>query len=295
MAEPQPTFAAASGPATGDLFGATFLFSLIVHAVIILGVTFTIAKPAPRLPTLDVTLVNTANRERPKHADFLAQADNSGGGNSDRARRPSQPVSGLLPIPTNGVAPRAVEAGGSPPNPTETIHRITTTAPGKFTVHVDHSHPERDAKAPTPSKADHRRQLTMARLAAEIRAQSEAYAKRPHKKFISANTREYAYAAYMDAWARRVERVGTLHFPAVARIGKPAGNLVLTVGINRNGTIHDIAVIDSSGIPALDKAAIDIVRMAGPFPPIPHTDQPVDQLYITRTYQFLRGGQLKTR
>jgi protein TonB len=280
-------------PGSADLLGATLLFSLVLHGVLILGIGFEIGKPKPQLPTLDVTLVNTANREAPDHADFLAQADNAGGGDSDRARRPSQPVSGLLPTAADGLAPRPLEAAAPAPS-MPSLRRVTTTAAVDRQVSSDvqqRAQPQHDVQR---TDTELKRRLEMARLAAEIRADSQAYAKRPHKKFISANTREYAYAAYMRAWARRVERVGTLNFPDAARRGQLAGNLILTVALNRDGSIKSVDVIESSGRKLLDDAAIRIVRLAAPFPPIPKTGERVDELYITRTYQFLRGGTLQT-
>jgi protein TonB len=287
------TATAPAAPGSADLLGATLLFSLVLHGVLILGIGFEIGKPKPQLPTLDVTLVNTANRQAPDHADFLAQANNAGGGDSDRARRPSQPVSGLLPTAADGLAARPLDAAAPLPS-TPSLRRITTTASVERRVASDvqqRAQPQREVQR----NADEvKRRMEMARLAAEIRADSQAYAKRPHKKFISANTREYAYAAYMRAWARRVERVGTLNFPDAARRGKLSGNLILTVALNRDGSIKGVDVIESSGRKLLDDAAIRIVRLAAPFPPIPKTGEHVDELYITRTYQFLRGGTLQT-
>lgn len=286
--------ATAPTPASSELLSATFVFSLILHGVLILGVTFAIARPRPHLPTLDVTLVHTANRQAPEQADFLAQADNAGGGNRDKAHLPSQPVSGLLPTATHGLTPRPLSPSAPAPSPASGPHRVTTTATATFAVRSQDDRKQHDAHPRPQARADLARRTEMARLAAEIDAASEAYAKRPRKKFISANTREYAYAAYMRAWARKVERVGTLNFPDAARTGRLNGNLILTVGLNRDGSIHSIDVIQSSGRKVLDDAAIRIVRMAAPFPPIPHTKEKVDELYITRTYQFLRGGRLRT-
>ena len=69
-------------------FGVALLFSLMLHGILILGIGFQFAKPAPSVPTLDVTLINTSNAQAPRRADFLAQANNAGGGNSDKAHRP---------------------------------------------------------------------------------------------------------------------------------------------------------------------------------------------------------------
>ncbi len=134
----------------------------------------------------------------------------------------------------------------------------------------------------------------IAQLAAELRAQNEALARRPKKKFISANTKEYAYASYMRGWSDRVQRVGNLNYPEVAREQKLYGDLLLTVGLSRNGSIHSITVIKSSGQPVLDAAAERIVRLAGPFPALP-ADASVDELYITRTWQFLPGDVLRNK
>ena len=139
------------------------------------------------------------------------------------------------------------------------------------------------------------RSMEMARLAAEIDRQSEAYAKRPKRKFISANTQEYAYAAYMRAWVARVERIGNLNFPDEARQRKLAGNLVMTVAVRRDGSIERIDVIQPSGYPVLDAAAQEIVRLSEPFAPLPKTVDDVDILHITRTWQFLPGGVLRNQ
>jgi len=138
------------------------------------------------------------------------------------------------------------------------------------------------------------KKLEMARLAEEVQRESSAYAKRPKKKFISANTKEYEYAAYMAAWVARVERIGNLNYPDEARRDQLHGQLVLTVAINRDGSIKSTDVIQPSGHKLLDDAAIRIVRLAAPFPPFPAGEK-VDELYITRTWQFLPGDVLRNR
>ena len=57
-----------------DLFGATLLFSLLLHGVVILGITFDAEKPKPSVPTLDVTLVDIANQEPPDKAEENGEA-----------------------------------------------------------------------------------------------------------------------------------------------------------------------------------------------------------------------------
>ena len=134
------------------------------------------------------------------------------------------------------------------------------------------------------------RDVGMARLAAEIHLRSELYAKRPKRKFVSASTREYAYANYLRAWVDRAERVGNLNYPDEARRKRLAGQLVISVAARRDGSVEGSRIIQSSGIPLLDSTALRIVQLSVPFPPLPKTDENIDILHVTRTWQFLAGG-----
>ena len=274
--------------------GATLLFSLLLHGVLLLGITFHFAKPHPSLPTLDVTLLNVANQQAPDQADFLAQANNSGGGQSDRAARPSQLFSGALPRPDPGTAPQPVQAGSPPPRDATPSRMVTTRGATDLRVASDTAQTKVEAQDDAAPTIDPQLQQQIAQLAAERRNQIEALAKRPKKKFISANTKEYVYASYMRGWSDRVQRVGNLNYPEEARRRKLYGDLLLTVGLRRDGSIKSITVIRGSGQPLLDAAAERIVRLAAPFPPLP-VDAKVDELYITRTWQFLPGDVLRSK
>ena len=276
-----------------DLFGATLLFSLLLHGVVILGITFDAEKPKPSVPTLDVTLVDVANQEQPDKADFLAQASNSGGGDQDKAARPSEPVSGPLPTPNQGLTAQPKEAQAPAPTERTPAQLLTTSGETGFAVDTTKEQVEQKERPVPISDEDVQRKLEMAKLSAEVREQSQAYAKRPKKKFISSNTREYVYAAYMKGWVGRVERVGNLNYPDEARRQGVYGELVLTVSLNRDGTIKSMDVIKSSGHKLLDDAAQRIVRLAAPFPALPPDKTRVDELYITRTWQFLPGNVLR--
>ena len=277
-----------------DLIGATLLLSLLLHGVLLLGITFHFAKPHPDLPTLDVALVNVANREVPDKADFLAQANNRGGGRSDRAARPSQPFSGELPRPDSGVAAQPMADATPPARAATPTRMVTTTARSSFSVSSDTAQTAAEPQAVTSTAADLQRQQAIAQLAAELRHQKMALAKRPNIKFLTASTKEYAYAAYMRGWADRVERVGNLNYPEEARRRGLHGNVLLTVVLNLDGSIKSIDLIQSSGHKILDDAAERIVLLAAPFPPAPNVGDHVDELNITRTWQFQPGNVLQT-
>ena len=278
-----------------DMIGATLLFSLLLHGVLVLGITFSYVKAKPSLPTLDVTLVDVANRDAPDKADFLAQANNSGGGENDKAARPSQLVSGPIPKPNPGVAPQPVEASAPRPQEATDDKLLTTTGDSHYAVSTDSAKLERTPQDLPESASEVTRRQEMAQLAAEVRDRSQQYAKRPKKKFISANTKEYAYAAYMRGWVDRVERVGNLNYPNEARRRGLHGDVLMTVTLNRDGSVKGIEVVSSSGQQLLDAAAQRIVRLAGPFPSLPVDKDHIDELNITRTWQFMPNDILRSR
>ncbi len=283
---------ASASPA--DRLGVTFLFSLVAHAVVVLGVTFSYAKRPPTLPALDVILVQSASGEAPDKADFLAQASNSGGGDSDKPKRPSDPLSSAIPKPTQGVVPRATEDGAPRPSEATRAELLTTRQSDTAATTARETPDAPDTRLPLEREIAERK-LEMARLAQEIQRESEQYAKRPKRKYISANTREYAYASYMSAWVARIERIGNLNYPDDARRQELHGQLVLTVGLNRDGSVKSIDVIQPSGHKILDDAAIRIVNLSAPFNALPQGSEAVDELYITRTWQFLPGNVLRNR
>jgi protein TonB len=146
------------------------------------------------------------------------------------------------------------------------------------------------AEPPLPSAALLMQEsMTMAKLQPGIQRDRESQSKLPRRKWISANTREYEFAAYMQAWVAKVERVGNLNYPEEVRRLKLTGDLVMTVGINVDGSIESIDIRRSSGTPQLDQAATRIVRLAGPYSPLPdNINASVDVLHITRTWVFSR-------
>ena len=93
----------------------------------------------------------------------------------------------------------------------------------------------------------------------------------------------------MQAWVAKVERVGNLNYPEEVRRLKLVGDLIMTVGVNQDGSVESIEVMRSSGLPQLDQAATRIVRLAGPYSPLgEQISGDVDVLHITRTWRFSR-------
>ena len=282
-----------TSPQIGDRerLGATLVLSLLFHGLLVLGVGFTLSDAAPVLPTLDVILTRTQSALTPAQADFLAQASNQGGGESEKSTRPRDSQAGIAPQPENGVAPQPMQRQSPAPQPPPET-RVVSAPHSELKVASPSATPPPDELPYPQGRQKVERDLAMARLAAEIHLRSERYAKRPKRKFVSASTKEYEYAAYLRGWVDRVERVGNLNYPDEARRRHIGGLLVISVAIRRDGSVERADILQSSNIPMLDEAALRIVRLSEPFAPLPKTPENIDILHVTRTWQFLPGGTL---
>jgi periplasmic protein TonB len=275
--------------ASSDRLAVSFMMALALHAAILLGVGFAIDfKPLTHpLESLDVILVNWRSETKPEEADFLAQASQQGGGESTEASKPSQENTGAAPGPTDGEDPLEQQ---------EQMSSVADAAREQVLIEADSAELTQQITSieqpepPTPSTAQLMQEsMTMAKLQPGMQRDGETQSKLPRRKWISANTREYEFAAYMQAWVAKVERVGNLNYPEEIRRLKLTGDLVLTVGLNLDGSVESIDIQRSSGLPQLDQAATRIVRLAGPYSPLPDTiNASIDVLHITRTWRFAR-------
>ncbi len=269
-----------------DPFMVCLVAAIGIHALVVFGITFGLSlKPLPRLAdTLDVVLVQWRSESEPEEADYLAQANQKGGGETSEKSRPAEPVSGVLPLPEQGpdVQPSVEQQSQQS---MELREIIAVEAPADEALNpTDVEQPE----PPMPDASELMQQsMNMASLQPEVSRTREWQSKLPRRQFISANTRQYEFASYMSAWVAKVERVGNLNYPSELRRKKLHGDLVLTVGINQDGTVESIDVMRSSGVTEIDRAAIQIVQMAAPYAPLPaNIADKVDVLHITRTWRF---------
>lgn len=261
--------------------------ALSVHALIILVIGFQMIseKLADPAQHLDVVLVNWQSEEKPDEADYLAQADQRGGGTNEENLRPAQKVKPPLPSLKTAEAEISAEAGA--PQVSFTEQDVIVTNASERSVEAQVEQIENEAlDLPTAEQLMTQIQK-MARLLPEQSRKAEWHSKNLRRKFVSANTRKYEYASYMQAWVAKVERVGNLHYPEAVRKLKLRGDLLLIVGIYQDGSVESITLKRSSGMPALDEAAMEIVRIAAPYTVLPaNIAKDVDVLHITRTWRF---------
>ena len=193
----------------------------------------------------------------------------------------------LVQSAEDAVLPKPDPSDKAPPQASPTEHPVVEATPPKPEV--------RSLPLPTAAQLL-TRSFALASLNAELQQRLDSRAKGPRRKYISANTREYRFAAYMEAWRAKVERVGNINYPDAARRRQLSGNLLLDVALNPDGSVLEITVRRSSGHKVLDDAAIRIVKLAAPFAQFPpDIRKEVDILHVTRTWKFLNNHQFSAR
>jgi protein TonB len=242
---------------------------------------------------LEVVLVNAKTRERPAKADVLAQSNLARGGSVDDNRRAKTPLPVTEPRnPGKDLADAQRRQHALEARQQELLAQMRSEQSRVAAAAPRQSAEEAGAQASGRDLAD--LSLAAMRLQAQIDRQIEAYQKRPRKKFIGANAGEYRYAQYEMDFRTKIERVGTVNYPAEAR-GLHYGSLRLTVTIKPDGSVDSIELDRPSGVKVLDAAAFKIVRMAAPFAPFPpDIRRDHDLLVITRTWYFERGDKFWT-
>ena len=316
--------AAADTPVTNlhnsDKLSLTLSIAIVIHFFIILGISFVpeATPPKHRYNSIEVTLVQHESSKAPKEATALAQKNLDSGNFGDENVNPLEKTDAPIPDeqPELTVPPQML------PNPPENLSDDSEAEPVAeaspiepeqeqfMTKEADLADVEQaqipDAKAETPAEpanelppqvaATHPLPSTaeliassfkIAALSAQIQRRLANKSKRPRRKFIAAATREYRFAAYMEAWRAKVERVGNLNYPKDVRKNKLSGSLILDVALLPDGSIDSISVKRSSNNPVLDKAAIKIVKIAAPYAEFPDSfSKETDILHITRTWRF---------
>lgn len=270
--------------------------SILLHAVL-LSIHFRFpeslkfSSPQP----LEVILVNAKTKQKPASARALAQANLDGGGNTDQERRAKTPMP-VTKAPEHGKDLAQAQRRVKELEAQQQQLLAAAKAVAPIAASETPRQPPAEEAAPQVVGRD-LRELALAamKLQAQIDKRHEEYQKRPRKQFIGANASEYRFAQYEEDWRNKVERVGTLNYPAEAR-GKMYGNLRLEVTIKPDGSVDSVRLDRSSGLKVLDDAAFRIVRMAAPygeFPPDIRKD--TDLLVITRTWFFGQGDAVWTK
>lgn len=254
-----------------DRLSSTLFLAALAHGVVILGVTFTSLQldDSELLPTLKVTLIADTNETETvsEDSDYLAQRNQRDAGGVAEGERPTTTLSQMHPTTQSGDPMGADLTDAASRDPLPSAEQVVSRGAAEQQLNA----------LPEPTDMPAEASMTAAQLiqhdspqtlAAELDLRAELPEVTDRELVASPSTRESMLAEYLDAWRRRVERIGTVNFPEQAhheQVGRPT----LEVAIGSDGRLEDIVVRRSSGDKGLDQAALTILRLAAPFEPLP--------------------------
>lgn len=284
-----------------DRLVTTLIFALLAHGLILFGVGFAALAPdrASR-PSVEVTLVRNASDKAPVHARYRAQVNARGPGNTRRATsaEPARASVNPFPDPTlalgDALAANLPGLGAlqTPPSLNQVQARkplVATTARARL---------EASGETPLPPDA---RPLLLARLSAApsaagvlsdspVRLPQVLAGAHPENNAQSVDAIAAAFAPYLEAWRQRIETIGSAQFAQLVPARISRGHLTLAVSLNADGSIRSVEIEQRSRYPELDAAALEIIRLAAPFPPFPASLQGrTKTLDFAYRWNFIRG------
>jgi len=271
-----------------------------LHGLVILGLTFnSSANGSESAPGLQVLLVSdeVPEADRNDSATYLAQRTQLGSGNTQDSVAPRNPASSM-PIPHQDGVPGGdslTKRGDMAGNRSE---RIISTTGWSTEVHYLADAGNAGASPDQPLLLE--QQNSNQPGPEDENGPATLRGPKRDELWITPDTRAATLAPYLDGWRRKVERIGTINYPTIARsLGAKGAAPVVEVGIAANGTLDKAIIRQSSGYPELDNAALEILKLASPFDPFPpELAHEYRVLRFAYEWQFvggrLRGGAVST-
>jgi protein TonB len=276
-------------PFVPDRLPPMLFLAALVHGILIIGITFNavLGDQFTEAISLEVTIV--ADPEKSwvdvEKAQYLAQANQLGDGNTKELARASAPMQSSVPIDNAGT-----DEGTSLQESTTQ----TDSADQLISTHTDQDIQVADSprEEPTPDEStavalEAGIQTTLP-LPQDIKATFEVTDDNPRQLVTSVDTRESKIASYLDRWKRKIETIGVKYFPEVGLSSDElTGSPTLQVTINASGQLDEAYIRQSSGSRELDLAALSILRRSSPFDPFPEAIRAdYDQLIFAYKWEF---------
>lgn len=266
--------------------------ALMVHAMLVLGISFSAEESPAFSSTLDVTLAGYRSEEAPEDADFLAQENQQGSGTLDEAEMQTTDVE--ADFHANDIRENVREEQmPTAPRTQDSQHTQVLTAtrsPDKTQEQPNENISPESILPDGPQKTLLERSREIQSLMASIDWDRQQYAKMPNIKTLTAtSTKKASDAYYLNQWRRQVERTGSSSFPTEANTCSLGScDMRLAVVLRPNGHIHEIEILESSGRQTLDQATIELVKRSAPFAPFTPEmlADKIDLLRIIRTWTF---------
>jgi len=255
---------------TRDRLTTTVFMAALVHGVIIVGVTFGgVKRDAPGAPGLEVLIVSNDVPEARSNptATYLAQRTQLGSGDTQPGEQTRAPRASAERAARNGRADGTVLADDAGALlATADDRALTTTAPMPEILYFAPPASETQmTEVPLQTEGNSERD----KLGIDEDEEQQVRGPQRDELWVTPDTRESLVAPYLVSWRNKVERLGTMHFPAAAWRAPGTRNPDVEVAILADGTLESATIVRSSGSAKLDQAVVDILKLASPFDPFP--------------------------
>ena len=241
----------------------------LVHGLFIIGVTFNAATDDERsAPGLEVLLVSdeVPQADRNPDATYLAQRTQLGSGNTKKHVRPHNRAS-TVPRSQHAGRPEGDSLAAQGDVAVSHEERLLTSTAWNTEVRYVADPGDTGSLRNRPLLLD---QPTAAQPGPEDeQGPAQLRGAKHDELWVTPATRMSLLAPYLDAWRRKVERIGTLNFPTAARTSHAISSPLVAVAVAADGSIQQAVIRRSSGDPELDQAALATLKLASPFNPFP--------------------------
>ena len=272
-----------------DRLLAMLFFVALLHGVIILGLTFkSPIASSNSAPGLQVLLVSdeVPTADRNDHATYLAQRTQIGSGNTREDVTPRNPAQAPV-LPAQEGTPEGDSLSPGGPAAGSRDRRVLLTSAWSTVVQYFTDKGSAGSAAQQPMLLE---QQASDQPGPDDDGPARLRGPKRDELWVTPDTRASIVAPYLVAWRAKVERIGTLNFPAAARQAGANANPVIEVAIGADGHLDLAAIRRTSGDPELDQAALSILKLASPFDPFPpELAQRYRALHFVYEWQFVGG------
>lgn len=276
-------------PRIDYLWLAVFI-SLLLHGAVLfyfwpLGSTTNRAILEP-----DISLINYKTDQEALDALLLAQWQAAGGGSGESQESASAPLSGQTAPSPNALVLKALQERLRQVEAEQ--HNRLLQLEAEWQALANQTHSETDADPEHIALQSEEHQLLALELHT-LKDKLNQYNAKPRIHFEAPSAKASPFAAYIEAWRAKIERLGTEHYPDQAK-GQLSDALQMTVYIDPDGNLVKIDIHQPAQNPIFNVAAQRIVRLGAPYNSFTaEMREQTDILAITRRWHFTQGN-LKT-
>jgi protein TonB len=257
----------------------------MLHGMVIAGISFSAADlgDGAGAPGVEVARLSETRSEelRRDKAAYLAEATQRGSGTT-RERVAAETPAGAAPgLPE----PPSAERGGDSANPAAEGEAVLATSAQRLEVRYFVSSSAGAELIPLGTPEALALQGSSATTEARLTGPESS------SEWLTADTSASIVAPYLEGWRSKVERLGTLNYPTLARRLESRVSPVLAVELGADGRLRRVSIQRSSGNPEIDQAALEILKLASPFDPFPKgLAAQYPRLRFAYEWRFDRGG-----